>query len=459
MITCSRCGKENQDLYKFCLGCGAKLQAAPAAAPVPKPEPPAEMLAPTPPPEPASLPIGVAKTAIPPEPEPFAAMGPTITANSAAAMGALPAYPQGMGATPPPVAQPVHQMAPTAYAPAPAAFPSPGPRPPVAGGPGAGSSVQIGIGSVPMQVPVRQSQVPVSPAAPIPMAAPSLSTAVPGTAVPAFQAPHVSPFSPPPVDTIACPTCGKQVASAFAFCGGCGHRMKGAPGALAEAAIARADAVAPAPARIALQGHLTLIRPDGTEGGVCPLREGENLIGRGTGPLFDADPYLSPRHAELVLSEGGLEVRDLRSLNGVFVRITEEEQLESGDSFRIGQELLRFDAINPPTPLEDGTEIIGTPNPGYWGRLSVVVGRDLDGPAFPLFDETANLGRERGNILFPEDGYVSGAHCQLSLSEGRVLLKDHGSSNGTFLRIRESRVIPSGSLMLMGQQLFRVGYK
>ena len=235
--------------------------------------------------------------------------------------------------------------------------------------------------------------------------------------------------------------------------------MKPAPGAVAEAAIARADAVAPVPARVATQGHLTLIRPDGTEGGVYPLHEGANLVGRGQGPLFDADPYLSPRHAEFVLSEQNLEVRDLRSLNGVFVRITEEEELQSGDCFRIGQELLRFDAINPPTPLEDGTEIIGTPNPGYWGRLSVVVARDLDGPAFPLYDEVASIGRERGNILFPEDGYVSGAHCQLSVRDGKVFLKDLGSSNGTFLRVREARALLTGSLMLMGQQLFRIAFK
>ena len=235
--------------------------------------------------------------------------------------------------------------------------------------------------------------------------------------------------------------------------------MKGAPGAVAEAAVKRADAIAPQPVRIAPRGHLTLIRPDGTEGGVCALQEGENLIGRGQGALFDADPYLSPHHAEFFLSEGGLEVRDHSSLNGVFVRITEVEPLQSGDCFRIGQELLRFDAINPITQLEDGTEIIGTPNPGYWGRLSVVVGRDLDGPAFPLFDETVKLGRERGDILFPEDGYVSGAHCELTAHEGRVSLKDVGSSNGTFLRVRESRLVPSGSLMLMGQQLFRVAFK
>jgi len=85
--------------------------------------------------------------------------------------------------------------------------------------------------------------------------------------------------------------------------------------------------------------------------------------------------------------------------------------------------------------------------------------RDLDGPAFPLFEEAVKLGRERGDILFPEDGYVSGQHCQLSAREGQVFLKDMGSSNGTFLRVRENRQVPSGSLMLMGQQLFRVAYK
>src|SRR5258705_13669901 len=29
MTVCNRCGKENQDHYKFCLGCGAELTAAP----------------------------------------------------------------------------------------------------------------------------------------------------------------------------------------------------------------------------------------------------------------------------------------------------------------------------------------------------------------------------------------------------------------------------------------------
>ncbi|HET6611832.1 MAG TPA: hypothetical protein VFG83_07595, partial [Kofleriaceae bacterium] len=32
MITCKRCGKDNQDHYKFCLGCGSELSQPPAEA-------------------------------------------------------------------------------------------------------------------------------------------------------------------------------------------------------------------------------------------------------------------------------------------------------------------------------------------------------------------------------------------------------------------------------------------
>jgi hypothetical protein len=252
--------------------------------------------------------------------------------------------------------------------------------------------------------------------------------------------------------TQPCPTCGNPVPTDFAFCGQCGTRL---------------DEKQPAPRTLHGQqpsnmpgprGQMVLVRPDGSEGGDHPLEEGENPIGRGFGALFEADGYLSPRHAELILNAAGLVVRDMSSLNGVYVRISDEEEIFDGDVFRIGQELLRFDAVHVPQPLDDGTDILGSPNPGYWGRLAVIVGRDQDGSAFPLFGESIALGRERGDILFPEDGYVSGAHAKVSMRDGQFFLTDLDSSNGTFVRIRGERMVPSGSYLLMGQQLFRVVY-
>ena len=43
MINCLTCGKENEDFFKFCLGCGSELATVKAEAPAPlEPEPPAE---------------------------------------------------------------------------------------------------------------------------------------------------------------------------------------------------------------------------------------------------------------------------------------------------------------------------------------------------------------------------------------------------------------------------------
>jgi pSer/pThr/pTyr-binding forkhead associated (FHA) protein len=249
-----------------------------------------------------------------------------------------------------------------------------------------------------------------------------------------------------------CPTCSNVVPTEFSFCGQCGSRLDGKRVSTERNALTGSGAVGTS------EGRLVLIRPDGTEGGIHPLREGENLIGRGKGALFDADGYLSPRHAELVLNAAGLVVRDTGSLNGVFVRLHGEEEIANGDVFRIGQELLRFDEIPAPQPLDDGTDVMGSPNPGYWGRLALIVGSDQDGSAFPLFGDAVTLGRERGDILFPEDGYVSGQHARVSLRDGRYWLADLNSSNGTFLRVRGERAVKSGDAILMGQQLFRISY-
>jgi hypothetical protein len=95
--------------------------------------------------------------------------------------------------------------------------------------------------------------------------------------------------------------------------------------------------------------------------------------------------------------------------------------------------------------LPDGTEVMGSPHPGYWGRLTMIIGRAQDGKiiegtSFPLVGEAVVIGRERGDILFSEDGYVSGTHARFSFRQGRPYLQDLASSNGTYLRIPAERV-------------------
>lgn len=235
----------------------------------------------------------------------------------------------------------------------------------------------------------------------------------------------------------------------FKFCGVCGTKMPDLPAAPPPAPVSQ-------PMVAQSRAHMTLIRPDGSEGGVHELTEGENQIGRNHGDIFENDGYLSPTHASLTVTGKSAVIRDLDSLNGVFVKMTQEEELEPGQVIRIGQELLRYDSIEPPTPLKDGTEVMGSPNPGYWGKITVIIGKQIDGSAYPLLGDSVTLGRERGEINFPDDGYVSGLHARLSNQDGRVVLTDLGSSNGTFIKVKSERGLKNDSFVLLGQQLFRI---
>ena len=164
---------------------------------------------------------------------------------------------------------------------------------------------------------------------------------------------------------VICRNCGKDNQPGYRFCQECGSPMfDGAPslmsttappvGGAAHAALNRPGGV--------VKARLVLVRPDGSDGGSHPLVEGVNLLGRGSGPLFDADSYLSPVHVRIEIpstrGEGLFSVRDAGSLNGVFLKISEEEQLVSGSVFRVGQELLRLDAIRPPRLGDDGNVMI-----------------------------------------------------------------------------------------------------
>jgi pSer/pThr/pTyr-binding forkhead associated (FHA) protein len=172
--------------------------------------------------------------------------------------------------------------------------------------------------------------------------------------------------------------------------------------------------------------------------------------------MFENDGYLSPSHALLDLRGGSASIRDLDSLNGVFVKMTQEEELTGGQIFRIGQELLRFELLGAPEPTPEGTELMGSANPGYWGKLNLIIGRGRTGAGFPLLGESCTLGRDRGDISFPDDGYVSGLHARVTLRDGRVFLADLGSSNGTFIKVNGERAVGHESFVLLGQQLFRL---
>jgi pSer/pThr/pTyr-binding forkhead associated (FHA) protein len=253
--------------------------------------------------------------------------------------------------------------------------------------------------------------------------------------------------------TVICPQCGHVNGPSNTFCGSCGFRLGGQPG------------VSRIPPPVSPAGDLgggvllTALRADGSEAGTYNLPAATSTVGRDTGSIFAGDSYLSPRHATFRQpTPGRLVVKDEGSLNGVYKKLARDMpvELKPNDVFRIGQEIIRFEPLSPQPPSADGVERLGAPSKGYVGRIALIIGRDATGNAFPVPEAGVHLGRERGDVLFPEDGYVSGLHCRLAWENGRGLLTDLGSSNGTFVRIKEETEVRSGDVLLMGQQLFRI---
>jgi pSer/pThr/pTyr-binding forkhead associated (FHA) protein len=262
-------------------------------------------------------------------------------------------------------------------------------------------------------------------------------------------------------ESLTCPQCSASVPATFKFCGSCGFKMENVKQAASPAAAPAAPAAAPAaqPDETPSRGSLVLIRPDGSEGDTFPLSDGSTTLGRETSPMFQGDTFLSPTHATFAFEGSSLTVTDEDSLNGVYLRVNRDEPVELPDGaiFRIGQEILRFERLTAPND-PPGEEYMGSPDPGFLGRIRLVVGPDSYGNAYCIPPAGMHLGRERGDVIFPEDGYVSGLHCRLDSQGGKVFLTDVGSSNGTFIRVRGQAPVPSGTLLLMGQQLFRVEY-
>ena len=80
------------------------------------------------------------------------------------------------------------------------------------------------------------------------------------------------------------------------------------------------------------------------------------------------------------------------------------------------------------------------------------------GNAFLLEGDEVMVGRERGHIIFPEDGYVSGLHMKIVKQGDDIHIIDVGSSNGTYLKVDGTGQVNSGDYVLIGQFLYRIDF-
>jgi pSer/pThr/pTyr-binding forkhead associated (FHA) protein len=91
------------------------------------------------------------------------------------------------------------------------------------------------------------------------------------------------------------------------------------------------------------------------------------------------------------------------------------------------------------------------------GRLVVLEPKQKRGTAYAI-SGVIGIGREPDNTIpIADDTYLSGHHAKVSAADGRVIVDDLGSRNGTYLngaRITEPRTVKVGDRIQIGYTVF-----
>lgn len=323
--------------------------------------------------------------------------------------------------------------------------------------------------------------------APAPASSPAPAPPPPADAAPADPAPSTDQ---------RCPSCGAARSSTDRFCRSCGHRVDGsappsttqiaafklpAPGlpspvlggnamvpALVSVARGRAQQQAGATlvfgaATAERLAKLVLVRGHSQFGTQWRLQAPETLVGRSDGVvLFPDDRAMAPRHCRLSWQGSELWLAPEPTTNGVYLRVSAPAPIGPGDEIVIGAQRLRVladtDRLLHMTSPDPTTRVLGSVvRPGPVVSLLRIAPDPAEHEIFHRHQRVLTLGRNRCDVNFPRDGFVSERHAQLTRTdEGPLLIEDLRSRNGTYLRVRQPVRLTHGDLLLLGDKVLRV---
>jgi ribosomal protein L40E len=100
------------------------------------------------------------------------------------------------------------------------------------------------------------------------------------------------------------------------------------------------------------------------------------------------------------------------------------------------------------------TRVMSAVKPPPRPRLLLVLENSQVGEEYKLGANTV-IGRKAGEIAFPHDDLMSGRHALIEKRGDSFILKDQGSRNGVFVRIKDEVELQPGDMFLIGKKLFQ----
>jgi pSer/pThr/pTyr-binding forkhead associated (FHA) protein len=196
------------------------------------------------------------------------------------------------------------------------------------------------------------------------------------------------------------------------------------------------------------------LKPRRSRGGLAPAPLAEGAI-----HVIEADSALSSARA--FVQDGAVDAE------GALLRAesSPEELMDQAKNYvcrscstpvPLGHKFCgRCGAAIPPEIVNARTQFFGQLQMPGKAKLILIRGDGIEGLSYQLNAEQHVVGRN-GQLVFPDDVFVSPRHANLFYRNGRLVVRDEGSLNGVFLRVRQSAEIQAGDFFLAGEQLFRV---
>lgn len=114
-------------------------------------------------------------------------------------------------------------------------------------------------------------------------------------------------------------------------------------------------------------------------------------------------------------------------------------------------------ATVPNDMLEKRVEFFGSMQAPGKARLILIRGTEgADGLSYLLQGTEHIAGTTDAQIPFPNDPWVSPRHANFFYRNEKLIVKDEGSANGVYLRVRKPQPIKAGQSFLCGEQVFRL---
>lgn len=88
-------------------------------------------------------------------------------------------------------------------------------------------------------------------------------------------------------------------------------------------------------------------------------------------------------------------------------------------------------------------------------RLILIHGQGMEGLSYHLKADQHMVGRN-GQVEFPDDIFVSPTHANFFYRNNKLVVRDEGSLNGVYIRVRGSTDIAPGDTIMAGNHVFRV---